>query len=124
MFRKRNSFSDSSKTTSTQTIVNMVSEQCKTGEKDSETDSDKESIHSNWSKLVPIETSKLNEVLMVNAPQRKRTVRNIVLVLTSQNQKIGGVGKLNLPMRLALLLVLLWIIIITLRPLIKIMKIN
>ena len=47
MFWKRNSFSDTSKSTSTQTIVNTVPEQCKTEEKDSETDSDKESIHSN-----------------------------------------------------------------------------
>ena len=30
-------------------------------EKDSETDSEKESIHSNWSELVPIETSKPDE---------------------------------------------------------------
>ena len=46
---------DSSRGTSTQTIVNNI-EQCKaeTMEKDSETDSNKESIHSNWSELLPI----------------------------------------------------------------------
>ena len=51
MFHKRNSFSDSSRATSTQTIVYDTAEQCKTEtmEKDSETDSDKESIHFNWS---------------------------------------------------------------------------
>ena len=55
MFQKRNSFSNSSRGTSTQTIVNDAPEQCKTEvmEKDSETDSDKESIHSNWSDLIP-----------------------------------------------------------------------
>ena len=38
MFWKRNSFSDSSRATSTQTVANT--EQCKTEEKDSETDSE------------------------------------------------------------------------------------
>ena len=43
IFRKRNSFLDSSRGTSTQTIINNLSEQCKaeTREKDSETDSDR-----------------------------------------------------------------------------------
>ena len=56
IFQKRNSFSDSSRGTSMQTIVNNLSEQCKaeTREKDSETDSDRESVHSNWSELMPI----------------------------------------------------------------------
>ena len=71
MFWKRNSFSDSSRGTSTQTIVNMVPEECKMEEKDSETDSEKESIHSNWSKLVPIETNKPDEALTINVLQRK-----------------------------------------------------
>ena len=97
MFRKRNSFSDTSKTTSARTIVNTVSEQCKMEEKDSETDSDKESIHSNWSELVPIETSKPDEVLMVNAPQRKRTVRNIVLVPYKPKPKDWGSWKIKSP---------------------------
>ena len=80
MFQKRNSYSDSSRATSTQTIVNEVSEQCKTEEKDSEMDSERESIHSNWSELVPIEINKPDKALKINAPQRKRTVRNIVSV--------------------------------------------
>ena len=56
MFDKRNSYLDSSRGTSTQTIINEIPEQCKAEvmEKDSETDSDRESIHSNWSKLIPI----------------------------------------------------------------------
>ena len=55
MFRKRNSLSDSRRGTSTQTIVNNI-EQCKveTRDKNSETDSDRDSIHSNWSELIPI----------------------------------------------------------------------
>ena len=55
MFRKRNLLSDSSRGTSTQTIVNNI-EQCKveTRDKDSETDGDRYSIHSNWSELIPI----------------------------------------------------------------------
>ena len=80
MFQKRNSYSDSSRGTSTQTIMNEVPEQCKTEEKESEMDSERESIHSNWCNLVPAKISKPDEVLKVNAPQRKRTVRNIVLV--------------------------------------------
>ena len=48
MFCKRNSYLDSSRGTSTQTIINDIPEQCKTEvmEKDSEMDSDRESIHS------------------------------------------------------------------------------
>ena len=82
IFQKRNSFSDSSRGTSTQTIINNLSEQCKaeTREKDSETDSDRESVHSNWSDLMPIEVNKPAEVMTNNTTQKKRTVRNIVLV--------------------------------------------
>ena len=82
IFQKRNSFSDSSRGTSTQTIVNNLSEQCKTEtrEKDSETDSHRESVHSNWSDLMPIEVNKLTEDMTNDTTQRKRTVRNIVLV--------------------------------------------
>ena len=80
MFQKRNLYSDSSRGTSTQTIMNEVPEQCKTEEYDSKTDSERESIHSNWSELVPVEINKPDEALKINVPQRKRTVRNIVLV--------------------------------------------
>ena len=50
MFQKRNSFSDSSRGTSTQTIVNNVNnttEECKTEviDNESETDSDRNSVH-------------------------------------------------------------------------------
>ena len=93
IFRKRNSFLDSSRaTTSTQTIVNNLSEQCKaeTREKDSETDSDRESIHSNWSDLIPIKVNKPTKVMTNDTTQRKRTVRNIVLVPYKPKPKDWG----------------------------------
>ena len=75
MFHKRNSYSDSSRGTSTQTIVNDIPEQCKADamEKDSETDSDRESIHSNWSKLIPInhKLNKPDDAMKTDAQQRK-----------------------------------------------------
>ena len=84
MFHKKNSYLDSTGGTSTQTIVNEVPEQCKAEvmEKDSETDSDRESIHSNWSKLIPVnaEANKSSDVMKIDTQQRKRTVRNKVLV--------------------------------------------
>ena len=83
MFQKRNSYSDSSRGISTQTIVNEVSEQCKAEvmEKDSETDSKRESIYSNWSKLIPVnaEANKSSDVMKIDTQQRKRSVRNIVI---------------------------------------------
>ena len=39
-------------------------------------DSERESIHSNWSELVSVEVNKSDEALKINAPQRKSTVRN------------------------------------------------
>ena len=97
MFQKRNSYSDSSRGTSTQMIVNEVQEQCKTEEKDSEMDSERESIHSNWSKLVPVEINKPDKALKINAPQRKRTVRNIVLVPYKPRPKDWGSWKIKSP---------------------------
>ena len=67
IFRKRNSFSDDSRATSTQTIVNEAPEQDKGQNKDSETDSERserESIHSNWSDLMPIEENKPTKVIL------------------------------------------------------------
>ena len=95
MFWKRNSYSDSSRGTSTRMIVNEVPEQCKTEEKDSKTDSERESIHSNWSELVPVEINKPDEALKINAPQRKRTVRNIVLVPYKLRPKDWGSWKIK-----------------------------
>ena len=66
-------------------------------EKDSEKNGEKEGIHSNWSKLVPIETSKPDEALTINVPQRKRTVRNIVLVPYKPKPKDWGSWKIKSP---------------------------
>ena len=97
MFWKRNSYSDSSRATSTQMLMNKVTEQCKTEEKDSETDSERESIHFNWSKLIPVEINKPDETLKINDPQRKRTVRNIVLVPYKPKPKDWGSWKIKSP---------------------------
>ena len=101
MFNKRNSYSDSSRGTSTQTIVNDVPEQCKAEvmDKDSETDSDRESIHSNWSKLIPInaETNKSSDAMKVDIQQRKRALRKIVLVPYKPRPKDWGMWKIKSP---------------------------
>ena len=88
IFQKRNSISDSSRTTSMQIIVNNLLEQCKaeTREKDSEMDSDRESVHSNWSELIPINsevnnTSTTDAAIKNSEAQiRKKVIKNIVLV--------------------------------------------
>ena len=83
IFCKRNSFSDGSRTTSTQTVVNNLTEQCKVEvrEKESEADSDAGSVDSNWSDIVPVNVNNSDEVVTNdNNNKRKRTVRNIVLV--------------------------------------------
>ena len=93
MFHKRNSFSDSSRGTSTQTIINHTTEQCKAEaiEKDSETNSDKESVHSNWSKSIPTEAK-------INEPQtRKRAIKNIVPVPYKLKPKDWGSWKVKSP---------------------------
>ena len=101
MFCKRNSYLDSSRGTSTQTIVNDIPEQCKAEvmEKDSETDSDRESIHSNWSELIPInnEINKPSDAMKTDAQQRKRAVKNIVLVLYKPKPKDWGTWKIKSP---------------------------
>ena len=91
IFHKRNSFSDTSRTTSTQTIVNDLTEQCKVEvrEKDSETDSDVGSVHSDWSDVVPTNVNNLTEGV-TNNNKRKRTVRNIVLVPYKQKPSNWG----------------------------------
>ena len=96
MFRKRNLLLDSSRGTSTQTIVNNI-EQCKveTRDKDSEMDSDRDSIHSNWSELIPItnEMNKTRDVAKTNAQPRKRAIKNIVLVPYKPKPKGWGAGR-------------------------------
>ena len=105
IFQKRNSFSDSSRGTSMQTIVNNLSEQCKaeTRGKDSETDSDRESVHSNWSELIPT-NSEVNNASTTDAeikksePQiRKKVIKNIVLVPYKPKPKDWGSWKVKSP---------------------------
>ena len=105
MFCKRNSFSDSSRSTSIQTITNNTIEQCKAEvmEKDSETDSDNNSVHSDWSELVPINneidnSSTMNtEVKRSEAQTRKRMIKNIVLVPYKPKPKDWGSWKVKSP---------------------------
>ena len=105
MFHKRNSFADSSRGTSSQTIINNATEQCKAEvkEKDSKTDSDNNSMHSNWSKLVPTSneisnTSTMNnEVKKGEAQIRKRVIKNIVLVPYKPKLKEWGSWKVKSP---------------------------
>ena len=105
MVCKRNLFSDSSRGTSTQTIINNPTEQCKAEvmEKDSETDSDRNSMHSNWSELVPTSneisnTSTMNtEVKRSEAQIRKRVIKNIVLVPYKPKPKDWGSWKVKSP---------------------------
>ena len=69
--------------------MNEVPEQCKTEEKDSKMDSEGESIHSNWSELIPVEISKHDEALKVTAPQRKRTMRNSLSTIQAKTKRLG-----------------------------------
>ena len=91
---------DSSRGTSTQTIVNNI-EQCKveTRDNDSEMDSDRNSIHSNWSELIPItnEINKTGDVTKTNAQPRKRAIKNIVLVPYKPKPKDWGSWKIKSP---------------------------
>ena len=91
---------DSSRGTSTQTIVNNI-EQCKveSRDKDSEMDSDRDSIHSNWSELIPItnEINKTRDGAKTNARPRKRAIKNIVLVPYKPKPKDWGSWKIKSP---------------------------
>ena len=92
---------DSSRGTSTQTIVNNITEQCKAEmrDNDSETDSDRNSVHSNWSELIPInnEMNKTTDVMKTNAQPRKRAIKNIVLVPYKPKPKDWGSWKIKSP---------------------------
>ena len=88
-----------------QTIINNLSEQCKaeTREKDSETDSDRESVHSNWSELIPINsevnnTSTTDAEIKKSEPQiRKKAIKNIVLVPYKPKPNDWGSWKVKSP---------------------------
>ena len=105
IFRKRNSFSDSSRGTCVQTIINNLTEQCKaeTREKDSETDSDRESVHSNWSELIPINSEVNNasttdtDIKKTEPQTQKKAIKNIVLVPYKPKPKDWGSWKVKSP---------------------------
>ena len=58
---------------------------------------ERESIHCNWSDLIPVEVNKPAEVVINETPQRKRTVRNIVLVPYKPKPKDWGTWKIKSP---------------------------
>ena len=97
MFQKRNYYSDSSRGTSTQMIMNEVPEQCKPEprERDSETDSDRESIHSNWSELVPIEINKPDDILKNWCSTEKKDCEEHSLVPYKPKPKDWGSWKIK-----------------------------
>ena len=71
---------------------------------DSETDSDRNSGHSNWSKLIPIKNGMNKnasmsdeEVVKSNAQPRKRAIKNIVLVSYKLKPKDWGSLKVKSP---------------------------
>ena len=100
---------DNSRGTSTQTIVNNVdndAEECKAEviDNDSDRDSERNSMHSNWSKLMPIKSgmnknasTSDGEVMKVNAQPRKRAIKNIVLVPYKPKPKDWGSWKVKSP---------------------------
>ena len=105
MFQKRNSLSDSSRGTSTQTIVNNMNNNAEENkaevtDNDSDRDSDRDSIHLNWSKLMIMKSgmninastsnTSLGEAVKINTQPRKRAVENIVLVPYKPKPKDWG----------------------------------
>ena len=112
MFQKRNSFSDSSRGTSTQTIVNNTDNnteenKAEVADIDSNIDSNRDSMHSNWSELMTVKSemnintsisnASLGEAIKINAQPRKRAVKNIVLVPYKPKPKDWGSWKIKSP---------------------------
>ena len=109
MFCKRNSFLDGSRGTSTQTLVNNVgnnTDEYEVGmiDNESETDSDRNSVQSNWSELIPIKdginkntSTSDGEVVKINIQPRKRAIKNIVLVPYRLKPKDWGSWRVKSP---------------------------
>ena len=118
MFWKRNSLSDDSRGTSTQTIMNNIENNDEENRSvATDNDSDKAIMHSNWSKLIAVneeaEYSKLKGEINVNASTfnasvgeavktaiaqpRKRAVKNIVLVPYKPKPTEWGSWKIKSP---------------------------
>ena len=66
-------------------------------EKDSEMDRERESVHSNWSDVIPIEMNNPVDAVVNSTTQKKRTVRNIVLVPYKPKPKDWGSWKIKSP---------------------------
>ena len=112
IFQKKNSFSDDSRGTSTQTLINPEESE----EERFETDNTekRDSVHSDWSDLIPVNgqaeydrlyqnrkelnvnkattsnASVTNDSLKPSAPPTKKTVKNIVLVPYAPKPKDWG----------------------------------
>ena len=112
MCQKRNSFLDSSRGTSTQTIENNMDnnteeDKVEATDNDSNRDSDRDSIHSNWSDFMTVKSgmninastsnASLGEAVKLNAQPRKRAVKNIVLVPYKPKPKDRGSWKIKSP---------------------------
>ena len=118
IFIKRNSLSDESRGTSTQTIVNHMESE----EERSIVESDKrDSIHSDWSDLIPVNeeveykvykirkgpdavdvattsaASTAEATIILSAPPVKKTVKNIVLVLYTPRPNDLGSWQIKSP---------------------------
>ena len=68
--------------------------QCKAEEKDGEMDSERESVPSNWS---DIEVNNPVDAVVNNSIQKKRTVRNLVLVPYKPKPKDWGSWRIKSP---------------------------
>ena len=79
----------------------------KVAEIDSNIDSDRDSVHSNWSELMTVKSemninastsnASLGESIKINAQPRKRAVKNIVLVPYKPKPKDWGSWKIKSP---------------------------
>ena len=109
MFQKRNSFSDRSRDTSTQTIVNNIdndTKECKAEviDNDSNRDNDRDSVHSKCSKLMTVKSgmninasTSNEEAIKFNTQPRKKAIKNIVLVPYKPKPKDWGSWKIKSP---------------------------
>ena len=66
-----------------------------TRDNDSETDSDRDSIHSNWSELIPInnELNKTGDVMKTNTKTKKKGYKEHCI--GSLQAKVKGLGELE-----------------------------
>ena len=91
-----------------QTIVNNIDNNAKENkaeviDNDSNKDNDRDSVCSNWSKLMTVKSGMNNastsdgEAVKIGAQPRKRAIKNIVLVLHKPKHKDWGSWKIKSP---------------------------